>query len=214
MPPIIDDPVPTIPPVVPHDALCRQCGYRIGTLPRDHNCPECGTPIERSLRGDLLLYSSTEYASSLQRGLTCILIAVVIQIAAGLVSFIAVLIFVWRPLMRQQSDPDAEARIFSLLQQLQLGSQILMLPVAALSLYGWWLFSSPDPAVLGFEHGQTPRVVIRAATIIMAALVLLGVVSQSLVIANSAFTAISYGVGILVGLASIAQFFASLLYIR
>lgn len=56
-------PSPPTPPTEPHDPgivasnpaggpFCANCGYSLKGLPVDGNCPECGTPIVRSVGGD------------------------------------------------------------------------------------------------------------------------------------------------------------------
>lgn len=45
------------------DLLCEACGYTLNGLPRDGNCPECGTPISMSF-GDHRAPSQVEQAPS------------------------------------------------------------------------------------------------------------------------------------------------------
>jgi predicted RNA-binding Zn-ribbon protein involved in translation (DUF1610 family) len=43
------------------DLACVICGYRLRGLATNACCPECGTPIERSLRGDELSSASPQW---------------------------------------------------------------------------------------------------------------------------------------------------------
>ena len=47
---------------------CITCGYDLRSLPTEESCPECGTPIELSLRGDLLSLSDPAWVARLARG--------------------------------------------------------------------------------------------------------------------------------------------------
>jgi hypothetical protein len=47
------------------DLLCEACGYTLNGLPRDGNCPECGTPISQSI-GDHREPAAVERSPSLQ----------------------------------------------------------------------------------------------------------------------------------------------------
>lgn len=65
-------------------AMCVQCSYAIVGLLAGGNCPECGTPLERSLRGKWLRYSSPEYVGRLQRGILIVLITLATQFVLAL----------------------------------------------------------------------------------------------------------------------------------
>lgn len=50
------------------DVACRHCGYNLRTLWPDGQCPECGTAISESLRGDLLQFAEPQWLEKLHRG--------------------------------------------------------------------------------------------------------------------------------------------------
>jgi hypothetical protein len=52
------------------DVPCVSCGYNLRGLTRDGNCPECSTPIESSVHGDLLRMSDPAWVERLHRGAT------------------------------------------------------------------------------------------------------------------------------------------------
>src|SRR5262245_1427978 len=58
------------------DKLCVRCGYALRGLSVTGICPECGTPVDRSLRGDLLEYCDPHYARRLLLGARLIIASV------------------------------------------------------------------------------------------------------------------------------------------
>lgn len=47
---------------------CITCGYDLRGQSIDSKCPECGMPVERSIRGDLLQYANRDWMRSVTRG--------------------------------------------------------------------------------------------------------------------------------------------------
>ncbi|MCL4221726.1 MAG: hypothetical protein KJZ65_10210 [Phycisphaerales bacterium] len=56
------------PEVVPTGVVCRACEYELGGLLTDGYCPECGLPIQASMRGDALVLAEPAWLGRLQRG--------------------------------------------------------------------------------------------------------------------------------------------------
>ena len=50
------------------DLLCNHCGYNLRGLLSEGRCPECGTEVARSLRGDLLVAADPAWLERLIRG--------------------------------------------------------------------------------------------------------------------------------------------------
>jgi hypothetical protein len=74
--------------------------------------------------------------------------------------------------------------------------------------------SAPDPAILGAERGQTPRTIIRISVAIMAALSVADLVLNSITISGTSGDLLSAGAALVIGIAGVVQFFASVLYVR
>lgn len=54
--------------VVQLDLPCLRCSYNLRGLAEGANCPECGLPLARSIRGDFLAYADPAYVETLARG--------------------------------------------------------------------------------------------------------------------------------------------------
>lgn len=180
---------------------CIRCGYDLRGLPISGACPECAAPVERSLLGDLIAFSSPEYQATIHRG--------VFLVQAGII----VLALLWGALAATvaMSARQAVAVVYPL---------VSLVPVA-LSVWGWWLLSSPDPGQLATNKGESPRRVIRLMVMIQAAVTLVEL-GAGFLIENDLVT-LSDGSGMHVTMwvvrlawfaASAAQFFAAMLYIK
>ncbi|MCC6361064.1 MAG: hypothetical protein IT450_20170 [Phycisphaerales bacterium] len=74
---------------ITEDVTCRRCAYNLRGLHYEGRCPECGTPVGRSLLGDLLQYSDPAWVKRVSDGLNLIIIGVVVGILLGCVLGIA-----------------------------------------------------------------------------------------------------------------------------
>ena len=147
---------PTANPPAMGDAIqCVMCGYALRGLSPSGRCPECGTAVARSLRGNLLQYSSPAYLASLHRGVFLIQAAIIAQI-------LMIVLLVFAAIALAAATGSEPAWLEPLFACIGLG-------VAAVSLYGWWLFSAADPAFTGVHIGATARRVLRTVVIIEAA---------------------------------------------
>ncbi len=184
---------------VDDDVICLQCGYNVRGLPRGGRCPECGTPIKRSLQGNLLRYSSPAYLATLNRGVLLILAAIAAQVICVVGGWILI---AW---LTAKGWTDV-ARVSELL--LSTAST----GVSVVSLIGWWLFSAPDPAFVGSGGGTTARKVVRAT--VVAAAVLTAMVTVADTLATSIAPSGTAAGDILLGVVQAVKFFAAMLYLR
>jgi len=179
-------------------AACLRCGYALRGLAPDGMCPECGTPIERSLRGNFLVYSDPAYVRWLHAGSVLIeaaLAARVLLIGALLAAQVAAGATGW------SSAPLEGAW--------KLGN----LGASAAALAGWWALSAPDPAFLGAGAGSRARVVVRWVVCITAGMSILDLIVQ--VAPLSAGLSVSTQARVLVWLAVlVGGFLAEMLYIQ
>ncbi|MBX3317685.1 MAG: hypothetical protein KF902_12585 [Phycisphaeraceae bacterium] len=141
---------------------CLSCGYDLAGLPESGHCPECGTPIARSLRGNLFRYASPGYVRTLRGGATLALVASLIYI------------FDWVPKIPL-------AMIFA---ALQIGSMSVLdaffdIATLATMLFGWWMLSTPDPAFVGVDSARDWRVRLRVLLPFASAVILFNAVAGS-----------------------------------
>ena len=181
------------------DAICLQCGYSIRGLPHGGRCPECGTPIERSLQGNLLRYSSPAYLATLNRGVLLILAA----IAAQVICILGGLILIAWLTAKGWNDVARVSEL--LLSTASTGLSVVL-------LIGWWQFSAPDPAFVGAGGGTTARKVVRTAVVAAAMLTAMVTVMETLT--TSVATNVDTAANILLGVVQVVKFFAAMLYIR
>jgi hypothetical protein len=99
-------------------------------------------------------------------------------------------------------------------QTVKIWVSAFTLPMTALLLLGWWFFSAPDPAILGAEKGQKPRLIIRITVAIMAALSAADLAIKAAAPPGLSGQLAEAGAALVVGAAGVAQFFASVLYVR
>lgn len=198
--------VPPPPPMtVDRTQPCVKCGYDLRGLPLTGVCPECGSPVEDSLRGLVLQFASAQYRGKLKRGLSLILNGILLQIGLMVLGFGVVLAF-----------PGS--------RMVMLGLSAAGLGVTVMLMLGYWLFTEPDPGYTGIEKPKSARQVARIAVAVQAVIQVVQLVMSMADDAVGAvsgtsggFTLVSAVSGLLT-LAALAawatQFFAVMLYTR
>ncbi len=198
------------PALTPPGAHCKQCGYALQGLDPAGVCPECGFTLERSLTDDLLRNSSSEYLALLHRGVFLVLAGIIAQFLMIIGGF-AGAIFLGVNGVNMAS--------------LELALTLMSLVGTVMIAWGWFEFSTPDPAFTGRSDGSQARVVVRVAVIINAFVTLVTGVAQFAfpaagVAPGAVPTTVSAASVVLVVLSLIGfvawavSFFAAMLYLK
>ncbi|UCG15199.1 MAG: hypothetical protein JSV19_07865 [Phycisphaerales bacterium] len=127
---------------ISEDTPCVQCGYNLRGLTQDKSCPECGTPIARSVLGDQLRYADPQWLERLRFGTSLKLWNILIAIVIG-----------------------AVAAIIGGLGLPQALVELLALVGAGLGLWAAFLITTPEPRVLMREDPINLRKLVRACAV-------------------------------------------------
>jgi hypothetical protein len=65
------------------DVRCVSCGYNLRGLLPEGRCPECGTAVGRSTRGDFLRFCDPAWVEKLASGMNWILTSIIVSIVVG-----------------------------------------------------------------------------------------------------------------------------------
>lgn len=213
--------------VVSDDRPCLVCGYNLRSMAVSAQCPECGTPVERSLRGILLRYSSPDYVATMRRGITLVEASLVLQILMVVVGIAVMGVFIGTGTIgpRGAGTGTGAPRFAGAPVVFQQVQQLVTALVRGMTLLGWWMFSTPDPALLARDPGHGARRILRIFLACSAVLSLAGFVAGMLpglkaqvaaAAGTGMFSMATFGVLALIGLAgAVAQlvgFIASMNY--
>lgn len=120
------------------DLDCRRCGYNLRTLPEAGRCPECGSPVGLSTKGNFLRFANPEWVAKVAKGLKIIFAIIIANIVIGFING-------------------------SVMQPTTLYSFMLVFAVGCIDYYGVWLMTEPDPSGIGEEKNVTARKVVRVS---------------------------------------------------
>jgi hypothetical protein len=130
--------------LIDRDLPCVHCRYNLRTLPTSGKCPECGTPVARSMRTASLAESDARWRSGLGAGLA--------MLAAGLGGEIMLQVIYGQGL--------ENARV----------TKITVAVALVLCSVGIWLVTEPEPDPLMPERPWSRRRVVRWSALAIAAL--------------------------------------------
>lgn len=128
--------------VIEHDLPCRTCGYNLRGLSPRGECPECQTPVQRAMHGDVLWNSDPRWVRTLARGLRLLQLVIL----PGLACMLAVTLFA--PALRRAWIAPA-----------------VLLLVGAAGMIGVWLTTAREPAAEEHEPLLSVRRMLRAVAL-------------------------------------------------
>ena len=169
---------------------CAHCGYNLQGLDPERSCPECGTPIERSLRSDFLSDADPAWVRKLADGANLIAIGIVIAIVVGLLS--GAVAAAWN-----------EA----------VGGLLTIIPAVIHAIGTWWV-TTPEPGTtdLALDHARAGEAKGRA---LARWGVIVSTVSNSVAsLVAFADPAASTAFSLVGGIAGLVGFFALFVYAR
>ena len=211
-------------------SFCIDCGYDLIGLRTDGVCPECGRPVDDSLRGAHLIHRSPEYVRTLTRGIGLVLNGILLWfflsfiVSPGLMFGLAF-----------NSGLAGSGAVNAYAATVQIGLAALGVAISGMILYGYWCFTARDPGDPIRDGAPTARRVVRGAVIAQAAFQVISLAITTLISSTGTmqFTpgstpgqvtgSQSFGLalmiaGSIVGVGAFAawvtQFFAAMLYVK
>lgn len=182
------------------DQTCRRCGYNLRGLHRDGRCPECGSPVGLSIKGDLLRFANPDWVERLARGSRFILNGLSAALLAAIVA-------VATEALRLASVPDAAVEVLDAVCAL-VG--VIGLVVAYV---GIWLMTSPDPTRVGEDQYATSRKLVRITLLLGIGNMALQASAGVLPLPQPALTVVAV-IGVLTNLAALVGTLAYLQYLK
>ncbi|NUQ47946.1 MAG: hypothetical protein HUU22_18175, partial [Phycisphaerae bacterium] len=137
---------------VGEDLPCRKCGYNLRGLNPDRICPECATPVGRSIRGEYLRFADPDWVETMASGMNWIVTGLFVGFALGCAGGGTV-----AALAATRGAGVVESEVTMLILS---GAGVMG---ALISLVGYWRVTTPDPSGLVDDEGLNARKLVRIA---------------------------------------------------
>lgn len=175
------------------ELLCIDCGYNLHGIDPSRDCPECGTPVASTMRGDLLRYADAGWLDRLRRGSQLIAISIVIGLIGAAVGMAIA-----------AGDP-----MFG-----TIAGWVVDLISTGLWIAGLFYVTTPEPRANPLIHDEP--VTLRRVMRVCALLTLVGTVINA-IWPYAGFTldlVVVYGLGVGTTIASVVAFLGLFVYFR
>ncbi len=170
------------PPPALADLLCLACGYNLRGLRPGGVCPECGLPVERTLRGGRLYFAEASYLRALLRGSRFVITSAWVALFGG------VLLGAWAATADGHGS-DAVELLRSLAGVVAVASFFVLAP--GIFIAGWLLLTRRDDQYAGSERALSARRLTRLLAILLGVAHLIWIVPML----ASYFAVLSLAVG-------------------
>lgn len=197
---------------VQSDRPCVGCGYNLRGLEVTGACPECATAVRLSMSDPLLRYSAPAHLASLHRGAVMVELSILLVVVGVPLAILLAMLVTWAS--------NGVLRVSIRSSAVEMAGGGFWLATSIVSLWGWWLISTPDPALAPGAPGWRSRGVLRVGVAIQFAAALLSFASDTaaaIITRNAAGVATAAIIGGMVdaasGLAWVVSFFAAMTYV-
>ncbi len=137
---------------ITHELHCVSCGYDLRGLDGDSNCPECGSDVQRSLRGDDLRYADPKWLRRIVRGQ--FLLAVGLNILL-LGTVAALILMMTGGILAEKIHLDWEGAIGEAIRFAM--TAFIVLGGFGLAAVGCYMVSAQDPKTTSHEMALSAR---------------------------------------------------------
>lgn len=147
--------------------FCIKCGYDLGGLSPEGQCPECGEEVRASLRRNHLANRPPWFAGRLRRGLGFVLYGILAWLALIIASPIVSVLTMPLGFSSNPGAPSGPSGAFGpAYVAVTIGFGALSLLVSLCVSWGWWLFTVREPdEPIPAPPSPDSRMVLRVATI-------------------------------------------------
>ncbi len=197
---------------VPSDWPCVACGYNLRGLEVAGACPECATAVRLSMSDPFLRYSAPAHLALLHRGSIMVELSILFMVVGVALTILFALLVTWggKRVLNVSVPPGA----------LDMVGGGLWFAVSVVALWGWWLISTPDPALSPGAPGWRSRRILRAGVAVQLAAALLSFAFDAVIaiLAPSAVSAVAVSVisgtiGTASAIAWAVSYFAAMTYV-
>jgi len=200
---------------------CVKCAYNLFGLHQTGICPECGTPVAKSLKGHLLRFASEEYLKTLATGFSLILNGILVTVAF---TAIAIIVAILVNLMSNMTNSTITIGFmsFQLPTNYNTGTlesigNLIQALIGVVIFLGYIKITSEDPGMTGLTYPRKARTTLKVAVIVQivlnTAVLLFDLISKSRSL-GPGWEIAEDAISLISAIAWVVQFFAMMTYCK